>query len=409
LGNLNGIDAIPRDAVNQAVMNDDIGRVEAAARQHGLSPENLTRDARGNLANDLFANPGKYGLTATDVTRYRNAVKTRDGLEYDRAHNTDGSRPVMLWAYDPEAFNGWGKAAIAIGNPDYARNTAVIVPGTGSSVHQGWMSGHDDAINLYDQSLAADPAHHYTSVIAWMGYEAPHGFEDVRGVSTPGLARSGGDLLAADVNGLWVTHNGLTPEHVTVIGHSYGSTTVADAFAHSNMHANDAVLLGCPGTDLAHSAADFHLDGGHVYVGAASTDPVSWIGEGSGMPEEWLKQKLNGHGIPVPLDAGLGRDPAGDGYGSIRFHAEVMGSSDINRHDHSHYYDMGSESMRGLTDIASGHSGQLQADGLIADGRRQPHIGPFRVPGIPAFIDPEQDRPRTTIHNDHQYLGYRPR
>ncbi|OBI28131.1 alpha/beta hydrolase [Mycobacterium sp. E2238] len=409
LGNLNGIDAIPRDAVNQAVMNDDINRVEAAARQHGLSPDNLTRDARGNLDNDLFTNPGKYGLTATDVTRYRNAVKTRDGIEYDRAHNTDGSRPVMLWAYDPEAFNGWGKAAIAIGNPDYARNTAVIVPGTGSSVYQGWMSGHDDAINLYDQSLAADPSHHYTSVIAWMGYEAPHGFGDIQGVSTPGLARSGGDLLAADVNGLWVTHNSLTPEHITVIGHSYGSTTVADAFAHSSMHANDAVLLGCPGTDLAHSAADFHLDGGHVYVGAASTDPVSWIGEGSGMPEQWLKQKLNDHGIPIPLDAGLGRDPAGEGYGSIRFHAEVMGSQDINRHDHSHYYDMGSESLRSLTDIASGHSGQLQQDGLIADGRRQPHIGPFRIPGIPAYIDPEHDRPRTTIQNDHQYLGYRPR
>ena len=409
LGNLNGIDAIPRDAVNQAVMNDDINRVETAARQHGLAPENLSKDARGNIDNDLFTNPGKYGLTVSDVTRYRNAVKTRDGLDYDRVHNTDGSRPVMLWAYDPEAFNGWGKAAIAIGNPDYARNTAVIVPGTGSSVYQGWMSGHDDAINLYDQSLAADPEHHYTSVIAWMGYEAPHGFGDVQGVSTPGLARSGGDLLAADVNGLWVTHNSLTPERITVIGHSYGSTTVGDAFAHSNMHANDAVLLGCPGTDLAHSAEDFHLDGGHVYVGAASTDPVSWIGEGSGMPEEWLKQKLNGHGIPVPWDAGLGRDPAGDGYGSIRFHAEVMGSQDIDRHDHSHYYDMGSESLRSLTDIAGGHSGQLQQEGLIADGRRQPHIGSFRVPGIPAFIDPEHDRPRNEIQNDHQYLGYRPR
>lgn len=407
LGNLNGIDAIPRDAVNQAVMNDDISRVEAAAREHGLSPDNLSRDARGNLDNDLFTNPGKYGLTATDVTRYRNAVKTRDGLEYDWAHNTDGSRPVMLWAYDPEAFNGWGKAAIAIGNPDYARNTAVIVPGTGSSVHQGWMSGHDDAINLYDQSLAADPSHHYTSVIAWMGYEAPHGFGDVQGVSTPGVARSGGDLLAADVNGLWVTHNSLTPEHITVIGHSYGSTTVADAFAHSGMHANDAVLLGCPGTDLAHSAADFHLDGGHVYVGAASTDPVSWIGQGSGMPEEWLKHMLNDHGIPVPADAGLGRDPAGAGYGSVRFHAEVMGSQDVNRHDHSHYYDMGSESLRSITDIASGHSSQLQQDGLIADGRRQPHIGPFRIPGIPAYIDPEHGRPRTTIHDDHQYLQAR--
>ncbi|MEB3982587.1 alpha/beta hydrolase [Mycobacterium sp. 663a-19] len=396
LGNLNGINAIVRDTVNQAVMNDDIDRVENIARQRGVS------------AADVLANPGMYGLSATDVTRYGNAVKTRDSLDYDRGPEGPNQRPVMLWAYDPLAFNGWGKAAIAIGNPDYARNTAVIVPGTGSSVAQGWMSGHQDAVNLYDQSLAADPEHHYTSVIAWMGYEAPHGFSDLR-VSEPGLARAGGDLLAADVNGLWVTHNSLTPQHVTVIGHSYGSTTVADAFAHGNMHANDAVLIGCPGTDLARSAADFHLDGGHVYVGAASTDPVSWIGEGSGMPEQWLKNKVREYGLPIPFDAGLGRDPAGDGYGSIRFHAEVAGSDEMDRYDHSHYYDMGSEALRSMTDIASGHSERLATDDLLADGRRQPHVGPFRIPGLPAYIDPEHDRPRDTIHDNHAYRAYAPR
>ena len=396
LGNLNGINAVVRDTVNQAVMNDDINLVENVAKQRGVS------------AAAVLANPGMYGLSATDVARYTNAVKTRDGLNYDRGPEGPNQRPVMLWAYDPLAFTGWGKAAIAIGNPDYARNAAVIVPGTGSSVAQGWMSGHQDAINLYDQSLAADPEHHYTSVIAWMGYEAPHDFSDLR-VSEPALARAGAELLAADVNGLWVTHNSLTPEHITVIGHSYGSTTVADAFAHGNMHANDAVLIGCPGTHLARSAADFHLDGGHVYVGAASTDPVGWLGEGSGMPGEWLKSKLREYGLPIPFDAGLGRDPAGDGYGSIRFHAEVAGSGDVNRYDHSHYYDMGSEALRSMTDIASGHSDRLATDGLLADGRRQPHIGPFRIPGIPAYIDPEHDRPRDTIHDSHGYRAYAPR
>jgi len=175
------------------------------------------------------------------------------------------------------------------------------------------------------------------------------------------------------------------------------------------MHANDVVLIGCPGTDLARSAADFHLDGGHVYVGAASTDPVSWIGEGSGVPEHWLKGKLGEYGVPIPFDAGLGRDPAGVGYGSIRFHAEVTGSEEVDRYDHSRYYDVGSEALRGITDIACGHSDQLATDGLLADGRRQPHIGPFRIPGIPAYIDPEHDRPRDTIHDGHAYRAYTPR
>src|ERR1700756_1976927 len=168
LGNLNGINAAGRDAVNQALMSGDINRVENIAKQRGVSAANV------------LGSPGMYGLSATDVARYGNAVQTRDGLNYDRGPEGPNQRPVMLWAYDPLAFNGWGKAAIAIGNPDYARNTAVIVPGTGSSVSQGWMSEHQGAINLYDQSLAADPDHHYTSAIAWMGYETPHGFSALR-------------------------------------------------------------------------------------------------------------------------------------------------------------------------------------------------------------------------------------
>ncbi|WP_421843300.1 alpha/beta hydrolase [Mycobacterium sp.] len=395
LGNLNGIAAVTRDLVNQAVMDDDINRVESTA------------DLRGVPTAEVLDNPVAYGLPATDAARYRNAVRTRDGLEYDRWRGTGNERPVMLWAYDPVAFNGQGKAAIAIGNPDFARNTAVIVPGTGSSVEQGWMAEHGDAINLYDQSLAAEPAHHYTAVIAWMGYDAPDGLADVR-VSRPELARDGGELLAADVNGLWVTHDRLTPQHVTVIGHSYGSTTVADAFANSGMRANDAVLIGSPGTDLARNAAGFHLDGGNVYVGAASTDPISWIGQADGVPGELLKGTLRNYGIPLPLDSGLGRDPAGEGFGSTRFEAEVPGSGSLDRDDHSHYYTMGSESLRSITNIAIGQPDRLLAESRLAEGRRQPHIGAFRIPGVPGYIDPEGDRSRETIQDDHQYPSYAP-
>jgi pimeloyl-ACP methyl ester carboxylesterase len=80
------------------------------------------------------------------------------------------------------------------------------------------------------------------------------------------MARTGGQALAADVNAFAVTHQG-APTHMTVVGHSYGSTTVSDAAAGFGMHADDVVLVGSPGTDLAHSAADFHLSpGGHLCV-----------------------------------------------------------------------------------------------------------------------------------------------
>ena len=406
LANLNGIPAAARDTINQQVLTDDLNRITDTATQHGVKTD------------QVLANPSFYGLSADDVTRYRNALKVQEGMNHQRGGDPDPSRqrPVMLWRYEPLADRGQGRAAIAIGNPDYADNTTVIVPGTGSSVNGGWLSdGHNDAMNLWDQAEAADPNSTH-SVISWMGYDAPDGFGDRR-VANPDLARAGGDLLAADVNGLWTTHQDPS-QHVTVIGHSYGSTTVADAFAGSGMHANDAVLLGCPGTDLARNAADFHLDGGNLYVGSASTDPVSYVGTAPEYMHDYLNRKL---GYPIGLDAGLGLDPAGDQFGSVRFDAEVVGRDGLDTNDHSHYYDPGTESLRAMTYIATGESGQLADEGLLAEGRRQPHVDlpteidlpfggtiplppvGFDVPGSPAYIDPEAGRPSESITKDHAF------
>ncbi|MBJ7339298.1 alpha/beta hydrolase [Mycolicibacterium sp.] len=405
LGNLNGIPAGVRDQVNQAVMTDDLARVSDVARRNGVSTDDVVHD------------PVRFGLATVDATRYTNAVQAKRGLDHQRGGDAGDPnvRPVMLWAYQPLADGGQGRAAVAIGNPDTAQNTAVVVPGTGSSLRDGWLSdGHDDGIHLYEQSRLGNPDEQ-TAVISWMGYDAPDSFTDPR-IATPWLAREGGDLLAADVNGLSATHLGTS--HVTVIGHSYGSTTVADAFAGGDMRANDAVLIGSPGTDLATSAADFHLDGGRVYVGAASTDPVSWFGTPGAVATNLLNQEL---GSPFGPLAGLGTDPAGDAYGSVRFHAEVAGSDELNVSDHSHYYDSGSESLRAMVDIASGNADRLDDAGPLAEGRHQPRIStpdhvdiPFvgtvpiphldtDIPGSPAIIDDEADRPGSSVTTDHSY------
>ncbi len=166
MGNFDGIPADVRGRVNAAVLSDDLHRVEDVARQHGLSPEDLRNNVLGGQGNDVLANPGKYGLSTDDITRYQNAVKTNQDVEHDKGPDANHPRPVLLWAYDPLAFDGKGRAAIAIGNPDRARNTAVIVPGTNSSVQGGWLyDGHNDAINLYDQSTKCDRTHS-TAVIA---------------------------------------------------------------------------------------------------------------------------------------------------------------------------------------------------------------------------------------------------
>jgi len=426
LGNLNGIPAEVRGQVNLGVIDDDLHRVENVAGQFGLSPQPLRDNALHDANNDIITNPEKYGLTSADITRYQNAVKTNEGLDHDRG-DPKNPRPVMVWAYDPLAFNGKGRAAIAIGNPDKSRNTAVIVPGTNSSVKGGWLfDGHNNAINLYDQSSKADP-NQSTSVIAWMGYDAPEfDFQHpdtaiadptkLQQVGSPWRAREGGTLLAADVNGLAVTHDGAIPTHLTVIGHSYGSTTEADAFANSGMRANDAVLIGCPGTDVARTAADFHLNGGKVYVGAASTDAISWIGESGGGVPNAVNDVL---GDPLGPLAGLGTDPAHSGFGSVRFRAEVAGTPNVVPwfNDHSHYYDMGSEALHNMTEIAAGHSDNLANEGMLAPFRDQERIstptevktpfGTIPLPHVeirtPVTVDPEWDRPPNSVTRDHDF------
>lgn len=418
LGNLNGIPAEVRDPVNIAVMDDDLDRLENIAERHHVSVD------------DVAADPGRYGLSDNDVTRYQNARETQEGLlhqagipsdehrrysSYSDAEMRDRNlRPAMLWAYDPQAFDGKGRAAISLGNPDKAANTAVIVPGTSASVRDGWLSdGHNDAMNLYDQSLHADPGDP-TAVISWMGYNTPESFTDPN-IANTGLARTGGDALAWDVNSLSVTHEPGIAAHVTVAGHSYGSTTVADAFANSGMQADDAIPLGSPGTDVAHSAADFGLNGGQVYIGDASTDPVGWLGQmGDTMPSE-LNESL---GNMIGPSAGLGTDPAFEDFGATRFRAEVPGADMIDPGDHSYYYTPGSESLRSMTEIVTGNSHRLDELGLLAQPRTElsvstpqsmdlPIVGEVPLPhadvDTPVIYDPEWNRPGESVTNDHGY------
>lgn len=329
-----------RDRINRQALADDIGRVENATE----------------------------AISAADMIRYDNALRVRDGLALNSG---DGAAPVLLLSYDPAALAGRGRAVIAIGDPDAADNTTVLVPGAHSSVRDGYLS-HPDGHNVYNEVVRADPDR-TNSVILWMGYRAPDSLFDPA-VAQPASARAGGRLLAADVNALRAAHTGAS--HITVIGHSYGSTTVADAAAGFGMRADDVVLVGSPGTDLARSANDFHLPaGGHVYVGAASSDPVTGFG---GEPQ-----------LPVPgtsATVGLGSDPAAQGYGSTRFKAEPAGPR-LPMTGHGSYFSPGGESLFSIGDIASGHGDALAHDRMTAPHRRR----------LPAF-DPERLRPGTGNH-----------
>lgn len=218
-----------------------------------------------------------------------------------RAALADGGTDAFLLDFDPAAFHGDGSAVIAYGAPSAADHVAVVVPGMTTDAI---AIGEVGAMALAVRGAARERAPgERTATVAWVGYDAPadddlhHGRVDPRDladtirVAGPGAAEAGGAALRS-----FVEETTRHRQDVTVIGHSYGSTTAAQAAA-DGLDADRLVLLGSPGA-VARTAADLRVP---TFVGADDLDPVTWIGR----PDRH-------HTGP------LGPDPAARGFGATR-------------------------------------------------------------------------------------------
>lgn len=326
---------IDRDWANRTVLDSDLAKYRQYFIDHGVTPPTsvddfarLTVEERQRLGLD---NHGYYiDLdTAADelMERYKDALVTKSTLARGSQRG-----PTYLFAYDADLYHGEGRAAIAFGNPDTATNIAVCVPGLESRVSKMDQIG-GDALALSQEAHGADPASS-TAVIAWQGYDAP----EFSNVMFQDHADAGARLLADDVAALRVTHSGPSGPNVTVVAHSYGSTTAGLSLQRYGLadSVDQVVLIGSPGVGGdPHTVTDLHLRDDQLYVGSASRDVVTTLyGE-------------------------LGDDPSFDSFGGTRFKAE-----NINRHlslpwqfdDHSLYYDAGShcESLYAMADICHG-------------------------------------------------------
>ena len=243
-------------------------------------------------------------------------------------HNYYYQADVFLLGYDNI---GNGHVAVSFGNPDTAANTAVYVPGTGSTLDKA-KGDLDRAQTLYASATGTKAGS--TASIFWLGYDAP-GW-DPPGPASQSFADAGAPKLAAFVNSLNSKHSGAG--HVTVIGHSYGTTLVGDAFAHAGMKADDVIFVGSPGITVD-KASDLHLDPSHVWASKAKFDPI---------PE-----------VSAPLDAEhwyddhhirYGNDPTSSTFGGRTFDS---GDGSGVSHGHSEYWDNG-PSLTNMTDIVIG-------------------------------------------------------
>ena len=103
----------------------------------------------------------------------------------------------------------------------------------------------------------------------------------------------------------------------------------------------------------------------------------------------------------------------------MRFRAEVAGSHSVVPwfNDHSHYFDMGSEALHNMTEIATGHGGNLANEGMTAPYRAEARVstpsevhtplGTFPLPHgeiqTPITVDPEWDRPADSVTDEHGF------
>ncbi|WP_426246716.1 alpha/beta hydrolase [Nocardioides sp. LHG3406-4] len=321
VGNLNGIPTGDRDEANRTSLQRDLDYLNGI----GEDGEQLTDDQRRHLTN---------------------AESARDALNIPAAMGHDDV-DVNLIVFQPTAFNGDGAAAVSYGDPDTADNTAVIVPGImndGASIAgQG-----RDAYTLYREGIRNGES---MASIAWMGYDSPNWNPqgvldypgsglDIGSVVTEDKAIAGGHALSDFVDGLRATDEG-DRSHLSVIGHSYGSTTAAHAAAGDGLDADSLTLIGSPGAggDDVNGVGDLHMPEGSVYAGSADNDFVSWLGRDGdlGMGQD-----------PTQADFGakvFGVDPGAD------FHAENIGQGVTN---HTSYFAEDSQSLDNLTKIAQG-------------------------------------------------------
>jgi hypothetical protein len=191
---------------------------------------------------------------------------------------------AQLVVYDPTAFAGQGRAAIAVGDLTTATNVAVVVPGITTSP-SAMSGGVDLAADLRTEAERQDPGAR-TAVVAWYGYDIPVSWTkdpgpaigtDVRDTVAAGSAANaatGAPLLAADLTS--IKGMAQTSARVTVLGFSMGSTTVSEA-AKFPVPVDSMVLLGSPGAgwDTVTAAGYASIPATGVYSLSYDQDPVT--------------------------------------------------------------------------------------------------------------------------------------
>ncbi|WP_327162998.1 alpha/beta hydrolase [Streptomyces zaomyceticus] len=254
--------------------------------------------------NDYALREGSLGYH--DRSSYQGLLAMKDRL--DKSDSAPEHKRLHLLGFSTE---GDGRAIVAVGNPDKAAHTAVSVPGTDNQL-DNFTDSIDRAEKLQDSAGAwSEGGSEDVAVIAWLDYDAP---ELDASVATPARAENDAETLRDFTHGLRVSHEG-ERSHMTVIGHSYGSTMVGTADSGGRgLDTDDMIVVGSPGMNVDR-ADQLHVSPSRLWVGVGSDDGVV----------NWAADKT------------LGPNPADSGFGAEHMYVDTS--------EHSDYWNDGSQSL----------------------------------------------------------------
>ncbi|MFE4019113.1 alpha/beta hydrolase [Streptomyces sp. NPDC059101] len=314
IGALDGVPSNVRDEANRAVFTET--RAAYQTRLDAMPPEPWPQwvSVGGPYASMVKSDEWMAWNNKYHAEEVRAALKGMDAIQ-NRLDSTakDGLPETYLLGFSPE---GTGRAIIANGNPDTANHTAVYVPGTTSN-----LSGIEgDIKRMTDLWRATEPmaGDQKVSTITWLGYDAPQKLG--RDSPQSHFADDGAPAFNSFIDGLKTSHDPESRNHLTAIGHSYGTTLIGSAARQGNLNADDVVFAGSPGVQVG-KATDLDVPRGHVWNEDADGDPVPELGRWGHGGSQW---KYRG---------GIGIIPSDDLFGANQMSTDTEGHSNYWKYD----------------------------------------------------------------------------
>lgn len=344
VGALDGIPSTVRDDANRMVLAETHAKVQRQLDSLGPEPPKMIANPYGSYP-VAITNPAWQTWHDGGGDTLRTQLKGMDAIQsrFDKT-GEDGLPDAYLLGFD---LDGNGHAILANGNPDTAVNTAVYVPGTSSKL-ESFGGDVSRMTAMWREGHAQDPGESL-STITWLGYDAPQNI--VTDSPQKHYAYDGAPRLNQFLDGLQSAQGGADASHTTVIGHSYGTTTIGAAAQKGDLAADDLVVVGSPGM-LVGNADDLDVGKDHVWSEAGRTDPVPLLGKSVGLGgHEWGVSKWNG----IPYDAGyIENVPSDEAFGAHRMDVDTSG--------HSDYWNSGTESLKNQAFVVVGQYSRVSED-----------------------------------------------